>query len=662
MNRMTFNPLVALALATLFLGGCASQYIRSGKQSYNDLRYQDAIWSLEKGLVKKDDPEARRMLAESYLLTNDIAKANEQYSRVALYTDNSDRDRVMQGQALMANGKYDDARTIFEGILSRDPNNKVAASLLQGCKKLDEMKKDSLFIQVDGVNIPTTSPVYSAFPYNDGLIITSPSSKGDMDPYTNKAFTDLYFSKKEGASWGAPQPLSGVNGPYHDAVAAVSPNGQLMVFTRSFQLNAGKLGGDDNNVSNTQLYMSRKKSDGSWEMAELLPFCTQKYMFAHPTFSADGGTMYFSSNMSGSGQMDIFMVKQNEGSWGTPQNLGTEVNTTGNEVFPSMRNDGRLYFSSDGHNTLGGLDVMYSGMNDGVWSTPKHVSYPLNSSFDDFSVVWNADNKSGYFTSDRSGADRIYTFTEINPTVSLEGLVMSKDGSSPLAGAKVTIMNLTDGTETVAFTGPDGKYNAELLPGKDYKVKTEKDGFFATTEDVSTKGIISDKIIQRVTELGEVYITDKTGGGDTNSKTGQGGDSGNSSENGSNKNGQGKYPIPNIYWDYNKWEVRPDAIPYLESVVKLFRDNQDLKFEIRSHCDCRGSEGFNEDLSSKRAKAVLDYLVKRGVPRSIIVSKGIGKKELLNGCDCSEGENCTEAQHQENRRTEFIVTDKKKKK
>jgi outer membrane protein OmpA-like peptidoglycan-associated protein len=383
--------------------------------------------------------------------------------------------------------------------------------------------------------------------------------------------------------------------------------------------------------------------------------------------------------MSGAGQMDLFMVKQNEGSWGTPQNLGNEVNTSGNEVFPSMRSDGRLYFSSDGHTTLGGLDVMHATMNDGVWSTPQHVSYPLNSSFDDFSIVWNADNKSGYFTSDRSGADRIYTFTEINPTVSLDGLVTSKDGSSPLAGVKVTLMNLTDGTETVAFTGPDGKYNAELLPGKDYKVKIEKEGFFATTEDVSTKVILSDKIIQRTTELGEVYISEKTGGSDVNNKTGQGGESGDGSGNGSNKNGQdgesgdgsgngsnkngqGKYPIPNIYWDYNKWEVRPDAIPYLESVVKLFRDNQDLKFEIRSHCDCRGSEGFNEDLSAKRAKAVLDYLVKRGVPRSIIVSKGIGKKELLNGCDCSEGENCTESQHQENRRTEFIVTDKKKKK
>ena len=661
MNRMTFNPLAALAMAALFLGGCASQYIRSGKQSYNELRYQDAIWSLEKGLVKTDDPEARRMLAESYLMTNDIAKANEQYSRVALYTDNKDRDRVMQGQALMSNGKYGEARAIFEGILSRDPNNKMAASLLAGCKKLDEMKKDSLFIQVDGVNIPTSSPVYSAFPYNDGLIITSPSSKGDMDPYTNKAFTDLYFSKKEGASWGAPQPLSGVNGPYHDAVAAVSPNGQLMVFTRSFQLNAGKLGGDDNNVSNTQLYMSRKKSDGSWEMAQLLPFCTQKYMFAHPTFSADGGTMYFSSNMSGAGQMDLFMVKQNEGSWGTPQNLGNEVNTSGNEVFPSMRSDGRLYFSSDGHTTLGGLDVMYAAMNDGVWSAPRHVSYPLNSSFDDFSMVWNADSKSGYFSSDRSGADRIYTFSEINPMISLEGLVMSKDGSSPLAGAKVTLMNLTDGSETVLFTGPDGKYNAELLPGKDYKVKIEREGFFATTEDFSTKGIVSDNIVQRVTELVEVYISEKTDGSDGNNTTDQGGD-GSGDGDGQGKNGQGKYPIPNIYWDYNKLEVRPDAIPYLESVVKLFRDNQDLRFEIRSHCDCRGSEGFNEDLSSKRAKAVLDYLVKRGVPRSIIVSKGIGKKELLNGCDCSEGENCTEAQHQENRRTEFIVTDKKKKK
>jgi len=650
MTYTTPKYFLILCAATLLLAGCASQYIRTGKEAHADLRYQDAIWSLEKGLSKKDNPEARRLLAESYLMVNDYRNAADQYAHVALYNDNTDSDRILMGKALMANGRYAEAREVFEGVISRDPLNKVAASLLQSCKKMDEMKRDSLLIMVEPVNIPTELPVYSATPFKDGLIITSPASKGDMDPYTNRAFTDLYFTRKQGASWTAPEPIEAVNGPFHDAVAVVSPNGQHLVLTRSFQLKGGKLAGDDQNVSNTQLYGSHKDSNGNWGPSELLPFCHQKYMFAHPAFSPDGNTLYFSSNMSGSGKMDLFQVKMSDGSWGLPVNLGTDINTPGNEVFPTVRGDGRLYFSSDAHNTLGGFDILYTDPQNGQWSLPKHVTYPINSSSDDFGMQWNADGKSGYFSSDRSGMDRIYSFSELNPIITIQGLVLSKEKSSPIVGARVTIQNLTDGSEKTIFTDKEGKYSHELEPGKDYKLRTEADGYFSVTEDVSTKGIVSNKTIQKVTELSEVVVTDTADG------SGKNGNSGNNGEDKGKKSGDGIYPINNIYWDYNKADIRPDAIPFLEDVVKIFRDNQNLRFEIHSHCDCRGSDAYNDDLSQRRAKAVLEYLVDRGVPRSIIKSRGYGKRQLFNHCDCAERNSCSEELHQENRRTEFIVT------
>jgi peptidoglycan-associated lipoprotein len=648
MKRTHFLPL--MLIASVLLGGCASQYIRTGKQAHADLRYQDAIWSLEKGLKKKDNPDARRLLAESYMMVNDFRKAGEEYSRISLYTDNSDQDRLLQGQALMANGKYDEARGIFEGILSRNPQDQVASSLLQSCRKLNDLRRDSLLLQITPVNIPTSSPVYSAYPYNNGLIITSPSSKGDADPYTNRAFTDLYFSRQEGSSWTAPEPIEEVNGPYHDAVAAVSPDGQQLIFTRSFQLNSGKLGGDENKVSNTQLYVSRKTADGKWGMPELLPFCQQKFMFAHPAFSPDGKTLYFASDMSGQGKMDIFRSAISDGAWGTPENLGSEINTPGNELFPGMRGDGRLYFSSDGHNSLGGLDILYSELTDGAWSQPRHVSYPVNSATDDFSIQWNPDGKTGYFTSDRTGADRIYSFTEFAPLIVLEGLVLSKDKSVPLTGARITVLNMTDGTEEVLFSDKEGKYSLELKPGKDYKIKTELDGYFTQTDDLSTRDVFADKKFRKVTELGEVHVTSET---DDPSGDGDGG----GKDAGKDKNDRaGIYAIDNIYWDFDKAEIRPDAVPYLNALVKLFRDNQNLNFEILSHCDCRGGLTYNDDLSRRRAKAVLEYLVDHGVPRSIIKSKGMGKRKLLNRCNCKEVPPCEEELHQENRRTEFIVT------
>lgn len=631
--------------ATVLLSSCASLYINSGKKAYNDLDYQEAITLLEKGLAKKDNEEGRRMLAESYMMVNDFENAKAQFEKTSLYTNNSDKDRILQGQALMATGQYDQAKTIFEGIISRDPENQMAKSLLASCKRLNEMKADSLMYSVTPVNIPGNNPVYAGLPYDGGLLISSTKNDGDKDPYTKNSFTDLYFTKNDGNGWSNPILVEGLNSKYHDAVAAVSPNGTTAIFTRSFQLK-NQLGGNDKNEATNQLYFSRKGADGKWEPAQMLPFCDAKYQFMHPTFSPDGNTLYFTSDMPGSmGGTDIWMSKLTDGAWGIPTNLGGDINTKGDEAFPTMKDENTLYFSSDTHSTLGGLDIVYSEKKDGKWQMPKHLSYPINSNRDDFSAYFTAD-KSGYFSSDRTGSDRIYSFEIIDPTIIVEGMVLGKQ-SPPLGGVKVTIMDLTTGEEKVVFTDGEGKFSAELEPNHDYKIKSELDGFFTTTEDISTKGVTSDKTYKQVIEMPEVYVTDNSQKGDD----GKGGDK-------KPKDQKGVYPVHDIHWDYNKWDIRPDAVPYLEDLVKLFRENQNLKFEISSHCDSRGSYEYNDDLSSKRAKAVVDYLISKGVPRSIIVSKGYGERQLLNGC--SDGVMCTEEQHQENRRTEFIVTDKKK--
>lgn len=163
---------------------------------------------------------------------------------------------------------------------------------------------------------------YSATPLNDGLIISAPSTKGDKDPYTNKAFTDLYFTKNTAGGWTNPEALTSVNSKYHDAVAVVSPDGNTLVFTRSFSLKGGALAGNDKNVSNTQLYMSRKGSDGQWSKPEMMPFSDPKFMYAHPTYSADGSILYFSSDKDGGqGKMDIYSIAATGGGWEHRQTL-----------------------------------------------------------------------------------------------------------------------------------------------------------------------------------------------------------------------------------------------------------------------------------------------------------------------------------------------------
>ncbi|MEY3399279.1 MAG: hypothetical protein RL220_1873, partial [Bacteroidota bacterium] len=283
--KNTMKRILLLAIAPLFMGSCASLYLKDGKQAYREMQYQDAIWYLEKGLAKKEDPEGRRMLSQAYLMTNDVAKAKENYALTTTYTDNTDEDRINYGRSLMASGSYSEAATIFEGIVSRDGSNETAKELLASCKKLDQLKKDSLYYHVEPLAIPGGQSAFSAVPFNGGLIFSAPSSKGDKDPYTNKAFTDLYFSKNNGGSWGAPEALTTLNSKYHDAVAAVSPDKSMLLFTRTFSLNGVAMSASDKNESNTQIYMSRSQPDGTWGKPELLSFNDTKSKNAHPAFS-----------------------------------------------------------------------------------------------------------------------------------------------------------------------------------------------------------------------------------------------------------------------------------------------------------------------------------------------------------------------------------------
>ena len=633
--------IAGMFVASLMLGSCATLYTNAGKDAYDNYKYNEAVYFLSKGVAKKDDADARRKLAESYLKVNDYDNALAVYETASTYTDNTDKDRVNHARVLMAKQRYLDAKTILEGIVSRDANNVAAKQLLASCKNVERFKADSMNYIIEPMAIPAAGPVYSPYLYNGGMIFSSPSGTGELDPYTNKPYTNLYFTKREGAAWAAPSVLEGLNGNYHDGVAATSPAGTTIIFTRSFMLESGRIAGNESKVSNTQLYSSRRGSDGIWEKPTILPFCDNKYMFAHPTFSSDGKTLYFATDMPGGfGGMDIWVVKMTDNIWGTPMNLGGNINSVGNEVFPSLRKDDELYYSSDAIENLGGLDIMMSANRNGIWERPVHMSYPINSSTDDFSMAWNPDGKTGYFTSDRYGSDRIFSFIEDDTQVTLNGLVTGRDSKLPLGGARIVIKNLTDGTEQMYITDGNGKFTADLVKGKDYQMISELEGYFNQTDNFNTRG--DEDPINKMVEMGELYVTDANANPKDNSKVKM----------------KGIYDLPDIHWDYNKWEIREDAYPYLDNLVKLFRENNNLKFELRSHTDCRGSFEYNDDLSAKRAKAVTDYMVKKGVPRATIVSKGYGERELLN--NCTDGVFCEESLHEENRRTEFIVTGKKK--
>ncbi len=638
----------------MLFSSCASLYISSGKTAYEELKYEESINLLEKGLAKKEDFAGRMSLARAYMSTGQYSKAAESYAIVNVEPEMSDADRVEYGKALMSSGNYTKAQEIFDAILTRDRGNEVVTALSSACKNVGTLKRDSALYSVKPLDLPGLKTVYSPMPYENGILVSAEKVlPGKKDPYTGLSYTDLYYVKKDGNSWATPTHMSELNGSFHDGVSCISKDGKVMYFTRS-NYDGKRLAKDAENVSNTQIYYSNKSAEGNWSEPKALPFNDENFMFAHPTLSEDGKTLFFSSNKSGGfGGMDLYKSSLQETNWSAPVNLGPNVNSTGNEVFPFYQNKDTLYFSSDSHTTIGGQDILYSVNRSGDWSKPYHLSYPINSAQDDFGIVFTESGSKGYLSSNRMGADQIYEFEMFNPILTLKGLVTGAEDVLLIGGAKVTIMNLTDGTEEVIYSDENGEFSYLVQPGKNYRVKVEDDGHFVQTKEFSTIGKTSSEEIPMIFEMKQLIVSNPDGNGNINGNI-----DGNADGNPNNldKDGEFAYAVPNIYWDYNKWEIRPDSEPYLNQLVKLFKDNPNLKVEIRSHCDSRGSYPFNDELSQKRATAVVDYVIAKGVKRSMMISKGMGERKLVNGC--KDGVTCSEEEHQKNRRTEFIVLSK----
>ena len=287
-----------------------------------------------------------------------------------------------------------------------------------------------------------------------------------------------------------------------------------------------------------------------------------------------------------------------------------------------------LFFASNGHRTLGGLDIFFSTRLEDGWSDPENMNYPINSTFDDFALtmlpgVPPSGGSSGYLSSNRRGADGIYTFAVHDPTLTLNVRFLDEVEGEPMAGVEVKLLDQTTGDTIVLFTDEHGGFRFPLLPGREYRVQGGKDGMFTESRDISTVGQRTSRTYNEEFRLKKVVI-DKP------------------------------IVIENIYYDYDRWDIRPDAAVELDKVARLFLDNPQLSFELGSHTDSRATDLYNSVLSEARANSAVDYLIRKGVPSARITARGYGEKQLVNRC--ADDVECTEEEHQANRRTEFKVT------
>jgi peptidoglycan-associated lipoprotein len=611
------------------LSDCANYYHERANEEYNNWNYPKAIRHYEKAMEKKTFNGDREKLAFSYRQVKNLEQAADHYQYAADAGELSPDGYFHYASTLMESGKHRDAVPVINKYLTLRPHDLIAIMMLESCHSIEKRFRDTTLYTLTKISTPQFNSVFGAIPFHSGLLVVADKTvkkTAEKNPWTGASFLDFYFLHMDAkGQWCDPQLLASLDGPFHEGPATFTNDQNTIFFTRSCYGKKG-LSKNCNDVSHLYIYSSRMV-DGMWATPESLPFNSEAYSCGHPSLSEDETTMYFISDMPGGfGGTDIYKSVWTDDKWSEAINLGREINTPGNEMFPFIHPDGTLYFSSDAHCSMGGLDIFKSRFDGERWSRPENMDAPLNSVADDFSFMLMKDNKTGFLSSSREGGkDVLYSFKKNPPTFMLYGTARVKGTDKPVEGAMVTIKEDATGRIIQIRSNEEGKFKTGLDPENTYNMHCVKQGYYACYDKYSTMGLIYSENFYVEYEIEEVE-EDKP------------------------------IVIPNIYYEYNKWDLLPASKKELDKLVKLLTDNPTIEIELSAHTDHRGSDSYNMTLSQKRAQSAVDYIISNGVHQSRIKAVGYGEtKPVIN---CVSTTTCTEDDFLRNRRTEFKVTKK----
>lgn len=670
----------------------------------------------------KADATDMRRLALAYRKMGQPAKAETMYAKLMSTGGQTPDDVFAYAEQLRANGKYAAAMDMYGTYASLRPEDARAQGYLKNPRIFERLMRDSASATVRA--LPINSPEADLAPgiMEELLVFSSARGEGvggrriyawDEQPYLN-LFTALWKGET------AEDPLvmrKEVNSRYHDGTMCYDSTADRLYFTRN-NFYYGSIEKNKKGELNLGIYYSDVVTGefGQPEWGNLVPFVHNdaQQNYGHPNVAPNGRKLFFVSDRPGGiGGTDIWYCDNLGNQWGAPINMGPEINTPGNEMFPYLHRDSTLYFVSTGHPGLGGMDIFYSRLSQKGPGKAFNLGYPMNTRFNDHGLMFINDT-TGFFASDRpggKGSDDIYGCTIRPPTVYMAGIVIDKDSRQPIEGATLQMKDdkgefisnfkvesepggkfkievpyrekytliankngyfqkqmelktnddpleeivvemqkydyaaegfvfhgetgqplegatvvLTDGQDNVLetlTTDATGKYAFPLKPESDYRIKVDKEGFFKQSARISTKGK-PNGVIRTDFKLFPLVVDQVV-------------------------------RLENIFYDYNKWNIRSDAAVELDKLVSTLQDNPTVKIELSSHTDCRGKDAYNLNLSEKRAKSAVDYIISKGIPKANITSKGYGESLPSETCVC---EKCSEDQHQRNRRTEFKVLSK----
>ncbi len=640
-NLLIFTSIAAVLFSLPALSQKAGE--RKGDRQYEKFAYIDATKTYERVAEKGyKSADMFKKLGNAYYFNAELEPAAKWYGELFAMGEVMEPEYYYRySQSLKSIKQYEKAdqmMTVFNQKSSEDLRGKL---FVENTNYMDVIKANSGRYEIADAGINSKYSDYGSAMLGNQLIFASSRDTGSFSQrkhkWTNQYFTGLYSAEMQGDSLGTPQKFAKkLNSKFHEDTPVFANDGKTVYFTRN-NFNDGKRGRDSKRITLLKLYRATLK-DSIWKDAVELPFNSNEYSVAHPALSPDGKTLYFVSDMPGTyGQSDIWKVAiTGENTYGTPVNLGTTINTEGKETFPFFTDEDELYFASDGHQGLGGLDIFVSKMDaDGNFKAPINVGAPANSPQDDFAYLINTKTRKGFLSSNRDGGngyDDIYKFLETRKLIceqELSGIVTDLETGEILPGTKVTLMDDKFNKLKEVVSDDKGFYDFGTMEcGKAYYVRAEKEGY-ETKEQKITIGTDTGKTdlpIQLEKKVKPVTI------GDDLAKA---------------------FGIKIIYFDLDKWNIRPDAAFELEKILDVMQQYPDMKIDVRSHTDSRQTQKYNMRLSDRRAKSTVAWLVKNGVNASRLTGKGFGESQLVN--KCADNVPCSEEEHQLNRRSEFII-------
>jgi outer membrane protein OmpA-like peptidoglycan-associated protein len=597
--------IASVAISSLLLTGCgADQALKKAEKYYAIGEYYDAAAQYRKAYSATPSKEKEKRgqlsakMAECYRRINNTNKAITAYKNVIRYKQADSLTHLRLAQQLMKTGNYKEAGKQFQTAIDSLPNEEIlglAKNGLEAAKMAPEWKKEGSKYTVKRMDLFNSrrddySPALTGDD-NDQLFFTSTRNQAQGDEYsgiTGSKPSDIFWAQKdEKGKWGKPQSIdSELNSAFDEGACCFSPDGKTMYLTQCKT---------DPQYPRYATIAVSSRSDAAWSKPKELNISKDTLSsFAHPAVSPDGEWLYFVSDMPGGlGGMDIWRCQLLSGSeTGGVENLGAPINTAGDEMFPTFRPNGDLYFSSDGHPGLGGLDIFIAKPKTVGW-TVEHPGFPLNSQGDDFGMTFEGLLNQGYFSSSRGdnrGLDHIYSFFNPEIVQTVKGWVYEQDGYE-LTDAQVYMVG-NDGTNLKLSVRGDGSFTQEIKPGVDYVLLGTCKGYLNHQEQLR---------VEPVTESEEYVLQFPLA------------------------NIAAPVLIENIFYDFDKATLRPESATALDELVKLLNENPNVTIELSAHTDYKGSDQYNERLSQRRAESVVNYLIEHGIAADRLTPKGYGE-------------------------------------